>query len=236
MAVSMKIRGTGLWKWFLKHGTAVRIEIIAEIAARAQYQAWSEWSTRKGDESLGIRFEHRGFGQLGLTPRSLNYREKQYKSFGQTLPYVGPRGSFNALALAKAIAKSKWNTREVILSGMRDPRRSHARDVVKMPRSGFNVKLKGQRTVVKTVYTLPGMKIINRIAPPRGPVYRREFLQFEGRGRRDAIWINRRANELMVEGLTMALTAAGVFTIDGTTKRPSAALGAAKWKRNWRNA
>jgi hypothetical protein len=203
MAVTLELQGRGFWAWLKRHHVSLRVQLLAEIIARAQAQAFVEWATRSGDESLQVRFTERAWGLKGFAPRSMGYQKRQLKAFNKLLPYVSPRSTFNALAVAKAITTTNPNARTILRA--LQPKGPHARELVRQPIAGFNIRVRQRSRSVKTSMTLPGMRILNRLADPWGSIYRKEFLAFHGGGSADGRWISKRANEIAATEIFAAM-------------------------------
>lgn len=199
--VRLDLDAQGLWSWLSSQGAALRADLVAAICARAQAQAFAEFANGRGDHSLAVRFTHRAFALLGLTPRSRRYQRRQMRVFGTTLPYVAPRRR-SYLAVARALTKPGANVMNVVRSLAAF--KPHARDLTLVPQVGWRVQVGGRARAVTTRFTVAGMRILNR-GGAKAAVYRREFLGFDRGGAADGRRIAARSNELALTHLRAAV-------------------------------
>jgi hypothetical protein len=143
-------------------------DILRRNARKALRQSFAEWCVAKRLPGLGARFRAESATELGFTPRSLKYRKRQIKKYGAAHPFVSPMLN-----------------------------KTHVRDLINKPDSGFRLKAKNQPGAVVVELTLPGARDFNRHFKGHAAIYRTEFMRLaHPSARRDAAWLIARANEL----------------------------------------
>ncbi len=195
----------GAFAWMRRHGGSLTQAEIARITLLAQARAFAEWATRSGDRSLAVRFDTKAFSLLNLRRRTPNYERRQIRAFGRIIPYVSPRRR-GYLAVAQALTAPRINPLR-ILRALGNQGRRHARDLTLVPGTGWNLVPTARSRIVATRFTVAGMRILNRGGAGHA-IYRRQFLGFAGGGKADAQWLLTRANELAMDMMRAAFTAA----------------------------
>ncbi len=204
MPISAKLSAEGVWAWIAQNGAAVRMERVNAAMRRSQKQALTEWARdlKGGDVGLALRFQPEAFGVLGLTERGDKYQKRQRRTLGGIYPYVAPlsRGG-----------EPSGKMRRAVLGG------------------GYSITNKNNGGgVVTTQLAITGARILNRLPDPYRSIYTREFLGLDRGGRRDAVWITNRANELTKQALFKELTGARRVWLNGqAAEQNGASEGAA---------